>query len=127
MYKIISGTKQIKTINFDNMIFYGSTNVIPTTSADIRALPNRLFNIGTDEITLQTGNVNKIFVVAVPSNKTIDLVLDENAMFADITRTYVGSTIMVADAGGLETEYNIYIMSNAIPYTRNHKHRITFI
>ena len=117
MYKIISGTKQIKTINFDNMIFYGSTNVMPTTSANIRALPNRLFNIGT----------NKIFVVAVPSTKQIDLVFDENAMFADITRTYVGSNMMVSDAGGLETEYNTYIMENAIPYTRNHKHKITFI
>ena len=100
---------------------------MPTTSANIRALPNRLFNIGTDEITLQTGNVNKIFVVAVPSTKQIDLVFDENAMFADITRTYVGSNMMVSDAGGLETEYNTYIMENAIPYTRNHKHKITFI
>ena len=76
---------------------------------------------------LETGNINKIFVVAVPVSKEIDLILDENAMFADITRTYIGSTMMVSDAGGLEIEYNVYIMANAIPYTRNHNHKITFV
>ena len=126
-YKISTGTKQIKTINFDNMIFYGNTDSIPTTSLDIRNLPNRIFNSGTVELILETGNINKIFVVAVPVSKEIDLILDENAMFADITRTYIGSTMMVSDAGGLEIEYNVYIMANAIPYTRNHNHKITFV
>lgn len=126
-YRTTVGTKKIKEIIFDNMIFYGNTDTIPSNSAEVRNLPNKVFNTGTNELTLQTGSVNKIFAVAVPSTKQIDLVLDENAMFADITRTYLFTEMMIEDAGGNPTPYNVYIMQNAIPYTRNHNHKITFI
>ena len=124
-YKITSGTKQIKQINFDNMIFYGSTTSVPTTSDDIRNLENRIFSTGTETIILQTGTENSIFVIAIPESRTINTILDNNAMFVDLTNSYAVSQINVADAGGLISVYNIYIMQNAIPYSRNHNHVIT--
>lgn len=126
-YKTTVGNRKIKEIIFDNMIFYGDTDVIPSGSTEIRNLPNKAFNTPTNELTLQTGNVNKIFVIAIPASKEIDLILDENAMFADITRTYILNEMLIEDAGGNPTPYNVYVMKNAIPYTRNHKHKITFI
>jgi len=126
-YRTTVGTKKIKEIIFDNMIFYGNTDIIPSGATEIRNLSNKVFNSGVNELTLQTGNANKIFVVAVPTTKQIDLVLDENAMFADITRTYLLTEMLIEDAGGNPTPYNVYVMQNAIPYTRNHNHKITFI
>lgn len=125
-YRTTVGTKKIKEIIFDNMIFYGSTDVIPSGTTEIRNLPNKVFNSGVNELTLQTGNVNKIFVVAIPASKQVDLVLDESAMFVDITRTYLPTEMLIEDAGGNPTPYNVYVMRNAIPYTRNHNHKITF-
>lgn len=126
-YRPTVGTKKIKEIIFDNMIFYGNTDIIPSGTTEIRNLPNKVFNTPTTELTLQTGNMNKIFVVATPANKQIDLVIDETAMFVDITRTYLLTEMMIEDAGGNPTPYNVYVMQNAIPYTRNHNHKITFI
>ena len=111
----------------ENLIYFGNTNVIPLTNDDIKLLSNMVFENSTDNIKLNTGNINKIFVIAIPVGKEIDSVFDENAMYADITRTYIKSTIMVEDYIGNLINYNVYIMQNAIPYTRNHIHSINII
>jgi len=123
--RTINGTIMIKQINFDNMIFYGSTTSVPTTSDDIRNLENRIFNTGTETITLATGTNNNVFIFAIPENRAINTILDSNAMFVDLTNSYSVVQMNVADAGGFETIYNMYIMQNAIPYSRNHNHVIT--
>jgi len=120
------GNKQSKTIIFDNMIFYGTSNITPTGTTEVRNLTNKVFNTNTNTITLQTGTIDKTFSVAVPENKTIISVFDQNAMYVDLTNNYVLNQILVEDAGGNASLYNVYTMRNAIPYSSSHNHIITF-
>ena len=126
-YRITTGTKKTQTVIFDNFIFYGSSPTIPTGSTDIRLLENRIFNNGASEVILNTGNINEIFVIAMPSTKVIESIIDETAFNIDITNTYLLHNFNVEDGGGNLTDYNIYIMKNAIPYSKNHIHKITLI
>jgi len=126
-YNNITGTEKIKDITFDNMIFYGTTTIQPTGSTDIRNLEYKEFSSNTSTITLPTGSDNKIFVVALPSDRTIYEVFDLDLMSANITRFFIEQTIDVEDAGGNLTPYNIYVMTNAIPYNRNHNLKINLI
>lgn len=126
-YNNITGTEKIKDITFDNMIFYGTTTTQPTGSTDIRSLEHKEFSNNTSTITLPTGSDNRIFVVALPSNRTIYEVFDMDLMSANITRFFIEQIIDVADAGGNLTPYNIYVMTNAIPYSRNHNLKINLI
>lgn len=123
--RTVSGTKQSKTIIFDNMIFFGNSNLTPTSSVDVRGLSGSCFNSGTTTVTLQTGTSNKVFSIAMPSNRTITSVFDQNAMFVDLTSNYILNQMMVADGGGHDTPYNVYTMINSIPYSTSHNHIIT--
>lgn len=124
-YSNVSGTEKLQTITFDNMIFYGPTATTPIETDDIRSLPDRVFNKNTDNITLNTGARNRIFVVAVPSNRELVNVVDQSASYVDITNRFIFSQIEVEDAGKKKSLYNIYTMTNAIPYNRNHILQIT--
>jgi hypothetical protein len=114
-------------INFDTMIFFGSSNTIPNSSAEVRALDNTMFNSETSMFNLETGNVNRIFSIAVPYDRDLLSVLDRTAMFTDITRLFTRYEFSVEDAGGLSHDYAVYVMVNAIPYTRNHTFEIILI
>jgi len=113
------------TVNFVNLLFHGPAASTPDTSAKVRALGTRQFVDVGGNITLNTGNVEKIFSIALPSNTTITQVLDLDALNANITNNYVQSSINVDDAGGTATQYNVYTMTNAISYSDNHRHQIT--
>lgn len=116
---------QNKTIIFDNMIFYGTLHSEPTESDDIRNLQGKAFSSDTDSFILDTGTVNNIFVIALPQNRAISSVYDENAFMLDITHLFSKVSFNVSDAGGYLKAYDIYTMKNAIPYTRNHKFKVT--
>ena len=115
-------------INYLNMIFYGPTAAAPTTSANVRSLTNRIFTDGSNPFTLDTGIVYKDFVVAMPATSTITQVLDLTVSSANITSSYVINTGLTAIgdyAGITSTSYNVYTMTNSIPYTVNHEHQVT--
>lgn len=118
-------TSSTSTVNFVNLIFYGPTAADPDTSSEVRALSIRQFSDVSGNITLNTGNVEKIFSIAFPPGATISQVLDLDALNANITNNYVLSTVSVNDAGGTATQYNVYTMTNAIPYSDSHRHQIT--
>lgn len=122
------GAKKIKVIDFKNAIFYGNTTYIPSVSSDIRSLENKKINFD-NVITLNTGSINKTFVVALPDGYIIESVYDEDALYVNLTNYYVKSNTLtqVQDAGGLNSAYNIYIMQNAMPYSSSHKHKITIM
>lgn len=103
--------------------FYGPTNVNPTTSAQIRALPNNRPDCASTSFSLITGTIEKIFVIAIPSTKTLVSVFDATAGFF-ITGTFTSSTFNVNDAGGTPISYNIYRLNNAVPYTTSHTFNI---
>lgn len=118
------GTQIIKTVEFDNMIFYGTSQNIPTIGEDIRNLENKVFNSETNEFILNTGTENSTFVIAVPNNREIYSILDLDAFMLEISYLFTVSTISVPDAGGKLSDYKVYILKNAIPYSRNHKLKV---
>jgi hypothetical protein len=113
------------TINFLNVIFYSSSSSVPSVSSDVRSLSNKIFADGTNPFTLNTGNIDRNFSVAVPSNLSITKIVDIDALNADITTNYVQSTFNVNDAGGSPVTYHVYTLTNAIPYGSNHRHQVT--
>ena len=118
-------TSSTSTVNFVNLIFYGPTADNPNTSAKVRALAGRQFSDLSGNITLNTGNVEKIFTIALPTGTTVAQVLDLDALNANITNSYLLTPISINDAGATLTQYNVYTMTNAIPYSDNHRHQIT--
>ena len=113
------------TINFLNVIFYGPAASPPATSSEVRSLSSKVFVDSSNPFNLNTGNTDNNFVVAMPSNLSITEVLDLDALNANITNNYVLSTFNIEDGGGTAISYDVYIMTNAIAYTSNHRHRIT--
>ena len=118
------------TVNFYYLQFYGPSSSAPTTSADVRNLPSRSFSF-INPVTLYTGNVERIFTIAIPASQSVSQVLDLDALNANITANYILSTFNVNDAGGTATSYKVYTMTNAVPYSAggtpagNHRHQIT--
>ena len=116
-----TGTVKDKNIIFDNMIFYGTLNEQPTTPDFIRIdSVKEAFSAETNELILRTGARDKIFIIAVPQNREVTLIVDQSAAYTDITSAFESSFIDIEDAGGKLTQYKVYKMSNAIPYNKNH-------
>lgn len=126
-YQLHLGTQIVSTtytVNFVNLIFYGPAHVIPNTSNSVRSLPSRQFIDIGENITLNTGNLEKIFSIAFPVGTALNQILDLDALNANITNNYVISNISIIDAGGSAIQYSVYTMINAIPYNDNHRHQI---
>lgn len=107
--------------------FYGPNATTPTTSANVRALPSSAFQTSNGmTFILNTGAVLTKFVVALPPGRTINEVIDIDALNANITSQYIlQGTVSVQDAGGTGRLYNIYEMNLGSPYSSNHRHEIT--
>lgn len=119
------GVEKIQTIIFDNMIFYGADNIDINSGSDVRSLQNKLFNNETTSFILETGAMFKKFIIAVPSNRSLYSVQDQMTFMLDITHLFTKTDIEVPDAGGKLTNYSMYVMENAIPYSRNHNFIVT--
>jgi hypothetical protein len=115
----------VTTVTFLNIIFYGPIASAPATSAEVRSLGSRIFTDGSNPFILNTGNVENDFTAAMPATIAITQVIDLDALNADITGNYALSTFNVDDSGSTPTSYNVYTMSQAIPYTSNHRHQIS--
>jgi hypothetical protein len=114
----------IQTITPKSKIFYGNLSALPTTSAQVRALAS-VFD-GTTQIDLSTGTVNKVFIVAVPQNRSITSATDITNLNLPITDQYalIDGAFTVNDAGGNSQSCKLYAMQPAIPYSSNAIHRI---
>jgi hypothetical protein len=113
------------TVNFYDTIWYGPVASIPADSSSVRSLSFKVFTDHTNPFNLETGTTQKNFSVAVPGSLSVSEVLDLDALNANITSTYVLASFDVEDGGGTLKNYKIYTMTNAIPYTSNHRHQIT--
>ena len=118
-------TSSTKTINFRFLIFYGAVSSAPTNSAGVRAVGTKIFTDGSNPFQLNTGSTLKDFTVAMPDTISISQVLDLDALSANITASYVNNPFNVEDAGGTNVAYNVYTMSNSVPYASNHRHEVT--
>lgn len=106
--------------------FFGAAAAVPSNSAQVRALANQSYYTTGTTVTLNTGTTYTDFIVALPQGKTITGVIDETALNANITSSYVlTGTISVNDAGGTARTYNLYQMTIGSPYAINHVHKIT--
>jgi hypothetical protein len=112
-------------ITYKYVVFYGPSATAPTNSAGVRALANRRFTDAGNTFILNTGAAQTIFTVAVPATMSLTQVLDLDALNANITANYVLSTFNVNDGGGTPVAYKIYTLTNAIPYSADHRHQIT--
>lgn len=123
-----TGSKSV-TLTGRYMRFYGSASATPTNSAEVRALPQMDFqSANVQTFQLNTGAVLTKFVVALPPGRTINEVIDLDALNANITSQYVlQGTITVNDGGGTGDPriYNLYEMNIGAPYSSNHRHQIT--
>ena len=118
-------TSSTKTISFLFLIFYGPVSAAPTTSNEVRAIATQIFTDGSNPFNLNTGSTLKDFTVAMPNTLSISQVLDLDALSANITASYVNNPFNVDDAGGTAVAYNVYTMSNSVPYSSNHRHEVT--
>lgn len=126
-----NNTSPVATFNSANFVvtaryleFYSDTASAATNSAQVRSLVHNRFTSSGNVFTMQTGTTNKIFQIAIPATKTITQVFDNTAGF-DITVTFILSNIMVDDAAGTPTNYNVYTLTNAVTYAVNHQFTIT--
>ena len=120
-----TGTSTSSIVNFYNLIWYGPEASAPTDSNSIRSLPyNALLSTLGSPFILSTSNVYNNFSIALPTPHTVSGVIDLDALNASIT--YVLSAGDVYNRAGTATSYNIYTLTNAIPYTASHRHQITW-
>lgn len=117
-----TNTYDANVVTFLNVIFHGPTSAIPTNSSNVRALPSKLFTNGSNPFNLVTGTTEKIFTIAMPATLSLDEVNDLEALNIEITNSYQLTTFNVNDAGGTAVSYNVYTLSNAIPYSISHRH-----
>jgi len=117
-------TYDVNTITFLNVIFHGPTPIVPTNSDDVRALPSKLFVNGNNPFNLVTGTTEKIFTIAMPATLSLDEVNDLEALNIEITQSYNLAAFNVNDSGGTVVSYNVYTLSNAIPYSVSHRHEV---
>jgi len=111
-------------ITFKNLIFYAPAAAQPVTSANVRALTNRMFADGSNPFILNTGTVDNIFSIAMPATQSITSVIDLDALNAPMP--YVLSTFNVNDYFGTPVSYHVYTLINAIPYSpTSHQHQVT--
>jgi hypothetical protein len=113
------------TVNFYNMIFYGPTASVPTTSSAVRSLGSRVFTTSISTFILNTGTVYNNFVAAMPNTLSITQVIDLDAFSAPLTSNYINSPFNVNDAGGNATFYKVYTYTPAAAYSTDHRHQIT--
>lgn len=102
--------------------FYGPTAAPSGNSAAVRALPSNRFATGTT-FSMTTGTTDNIFEIALPPGQTLVSVFDATAGFF-ITVSFVSSVIVVNDAGGNPQNYNLYRLTNAVPYATSHTFNI---
>lgn len=112
------------TITSFYAIFYGPAAAAPNSSATVRALTKRLRNAGNTWL-LNTGTVENIFAIWLPTGRTLVSVKDLDALNLDITASYVSSAQNVDDAGATSRAGTLYVMTGAVPYSTNHRHEIT--
>ena len=102
-------------------IQYGSS---VTSVFNDAVLENKIFTDGLDPFILNTGATNSNFVVAIPSTLNLTEVLDIDSLNMNITNSYVVNTFDVLDFIGTNVSYDVYTMTNTIPYSSNHRHQV---
>ena len=99
--------------------FYGATVDKPTLdSAYIRGLTksNQAYRTGTIAINVPAG-ANRVCIACIATAAGVTQVINETALNADVTGTFVKSTVRVEGANGYTAvDYNVWTFEPAVPY-----------
>lgn len=118
---IAAGTKSKETATYTPFrnYFYGATAEKPTLNSDyIRSLTKsgKAYAAGTLTINVPVG-AQRVAIACIATAKGVTKVINETAMNADVTSTFVKSTVPVEGANGYSAKtYNVWIFEPAVAY-----------
>lgn len=118
---IAAGTKSKETAAYTPFrnYFYGATAEKPTLNSDyIRSLTKsgKAYAAGTLTINVPVG-AQRVAIACIATAKGVTKVINESAMNADVTSTFVKSTVPVEGANGYAAkDYNVWIFEPAVAY-----------
>lgn len=118
---IVAGTKSKETAAYTPFrnYFYGATAEKPTLNSDyIRSLTKsgKAYAAGTLTINVPVG-AQRVAIACIATAKGVTKVINETAMNADVTSTFVKSTVPVEGANGYSAKtYNVWIFEPAVAY-----------
>ena len=118
---IAAGTKTKDTAAYTPFrnTFYGASASKPALdSAAIRALgkTGKAYAAGTLTINVPAGT-QRVAIACIATAKGVTKVINETAMNADVTGTFVKSTVSVEGANGYAAkEYNVWVFEPAVAY-----------
>lgn len=103
---------------FRNTFYGASTSKPALDSAAIRALgkTGKAYAAGTLTINVPVG-AQRVAIACIATAKGVTKVINETAMNADVTGTFVKSTVSVEGANGYAAkEYNVWVFEPAVAY-----------
>lgn len=118
---IAAGTKSKETAAYTPFrnYFYGATAEKPTLNSDyIRSLTKsgKAYAAGTLTLNVPAGT-QRVVIACIATAKGVTKVINETAMNADVTGTFVKSTVSVEGANGYAAkEYNVWVFEPAVAY-----------
>lgn len=118
---IAAGTKEKTTSAYTPFrnVFYGASTTKPTLdSAAIRALTptGKAYAAGTLTINVPAG-AQRVAIACIAGKPGVTKVINETAMNADVTSTFVQSSVNVDGAEGYTAvAYNVWVFEPAVPY-----------
>lgn len=118
---IAAGTKSKETAAYTPFrnYFYGATAEKPTLNSDyIRSLTKsgKAYAAGTLTVNVPVG-AQRVAIACIATAKGVTKVINETAMNADVTSTFVKSTVPVEGANGYSAKtYNVWIFEPAVAY-----------
>ena len=118
---IAAGTKTKETAAYTPFrnVFYGASTSKPElNSAAIRALTptGKAYAAGTLTLSVPAG-AQRVVIACLASKTGVKKVINQTAMNADVTSTFVKSVVPVEGAGGYTAQdYNVWTFEPAIPY-----------
>lgn len=118
---IAAGTKSKETFAYTSFrnYFYGATAEKPTLNSDyIRSLTKsgKAYAAGTLTINVPVG-AQRVAIACIATAKGVTKVINETAMNADVTSTFVKSTVPVEGANGYAAkDYNVWVFEPAVAY-----------
>ena len=118
---IAAGTKTKDTGSYTPFrnVFYGTSTGKPALdSAAIRALgkTGKTYAAGTLTLNVPAGT-QRVAIACIATAKGVTKVINETAMNADVTSTFVKSTVPVEGANGYAAkDYNVWVFEPAVAY-----------
>ena len=121
--KIQAGAKSQETAAYTGFrkYFYGTTtDKVALTSDIVRGLTNSTGAYRAQTLTVQVpAGAARVIVACIGTAKGVTKVINKSALNADVTSTFVKSTLAVEGAGGYKAvDYNVWVFVPASPFEK---------